>query len=133
MMWVAIATAIMYGSGGADEFGAMRQRFQLIETAVTEAVADPARSADAVAALDEIQVAVERAQRSAVEVGACLERADRSYAATRMDYARCENTYRLTLHRVEVVYIRARARLEAAVLPDEWPEIDRRVEKMLAQ
>lgn len=132
MMWVGIATAIMLGSGAGDDFGALQEMLEVMEAAVLEVVDDPGREAEALIALDQTARAAVIAKDAAKDIGACLDRADRDYTATREDYQACARAYDGALTRVGEAYVGARARFEAAVPREDWPEINRVVAARLA-
>lgn len=132
MMWVAIATAIMIGSGAGDDYRAFEVVFEAFEAAVTEVVDEPGCRAEALAGLEQLKSAVQLAKRASTEIAECLARVDRDHAADADDYRVCQTLSEREMARIGAAYVGARARFEAAVPREDWPALDGAVAERLA-
>lgn len=132
MMWVAIATAIMLGSGAGDDYRAFELVFDAFEAAVDEVIDEPGARAEALAALEQLRSAVLLTKRASTEIAECLAEVDRDHAADADDYRVCQTQSERQLARIGAVYVGARARFEAAVPREEWPALDGAIAARLA-
>src|SRR5690606_32644004 len=76
-------------SGTGDDTRTFRKRVKEMEKVLAELIDEPARKDAALKTLTETQVALTAHRTRLADIGACLEAADRNYAANETDYDRC--------------------------------------------
>ena len=89
MFWIALSTLIMSMTGKGDDSYLIRTFLERARDAVEEQVQDQARRRAALATLDRTSAVFARHRKRVGKISACVERADRSYRATRADYEKC--------------------------------------------
>lgn len=89
MFWIALSAFIMTLTGEGDDTFALRRFLDRASEAVSEQVHDAARKSQALDALDRTSKAFRRHRERTGKISACIEQADRNYAATAADYQHC--------------------------------------------
>lgn len=89
MFWVALSALIMSLTGEGDDTFVVRRFLDRAREAVTDHVHDPVRQKQALETLDRTSKAFRQHRQRAAKVSACIEQADRKYAASAADYERC--------------------------------------------
>jgi len=89
MFWIALSVLIMSLTGEGDDTFAFRKILERGREAVEENVHDPVRQQAAIQAIDRASTAFSKHRTRVGKVSACVERADRKYAATEVDYEAC--------------------------------------------
>jgi hypothetical protein len=89
MFWVALSVLIMSLTGEGDDTYAFRMILEQGREAVEEQVRDGARKQAAIQVLDRAAQAFQKHRQRTSVISACVERADRNYAASAAEYQRC--------------------------------------------
>jgi hypothetical protein len=89
MFWIALSLLIMSLTGEGDDTYAFRKILERARDAVQEEVSDPTRKRAALATLDRATHDFRKHRIRVGKISACVEKADRDYAATEADYERC--------------------------------------------
>jgi len=129
MFWVALSTLIMSLTGEGDDTYAIRAFFERSRDAVEAQVKDAARKRAALDTLARTERAFERHRERASKISACIERADRRYAAVAADYERCLTDVEPAWSAAGEELIVLDRDLERAVTPAEFEAVRRRAER----
>jgi hypothetical protein len=89
MFWIALSLLIMSLTGEGDDTYAFRMVLVRAREAVEEEVHDPARQKAALATLARASQDFRKHRLRVGKISACVEKADRNYAATEAEYERC--------------------------------------------
>jgi len=89
MFWVALSAFIMTLTGEGDDTFVIRRFLDRAREAVSEHVHDSARQKQALETLARTSKAFAQHRARTGRVSACIEQADRKYAASAADYQRC--------------------------------------------
>ena len=89
MFWIALSLLIMSLTGEGDDTYAFRKILERARDAVEAEVHDPTRQKAALATLDRATGDFRKHRLRVGKISACVEKADRTYAATEADYQRC--------------------------------------------
>lgn len=89
MFWIALSALIMSLTGEGDDTYAFRKILERAREAVDEKVQDEARRKAAIQAIDRATNDFAKHRARVGKISACLEKADRKYAATEAEYERC--------------------------------------------
>ena len=89
MFWIALSVLIMSLTGEGDDTFAFRKILERGREAVEENVHDPVRQKAAIQAVDRATTAFSKHRKRVGAISACVERADRNYAASEAEYERC--------------------------------------------
>ena len=129
MFWIALSTLIMSMTGKGDDTYFIRHFFERAREAVEEQVHEPARRRAALATLDRTSSAFAKHRRRVGKISACIERADRSYAATRADYEKCLADVEPAWDSAGADLIASETSLRAALTPGELRAVRRAAEE----
>lgn len=89
MFWVALSAFIMTLTGEGDDTFLLRRFLDRTREAVGEHVHDAGRRRQALEALERASKAFHQHRVRTGKISACIEQADRKYAASAADYQRC--------------------------------------------
>jgi hypothetical protein len=89
MFWIALSALIMNLTGEGDDTHAFRKLLERLREAIEERVQEPARRKAGLQTIDQASNAFVKHRERFAKIGTCIERADRSYTASREDYERC--------------------------------------------
>jgi hypothetical protein len=129
MFWVALSVLIMNLTGVGDDTYAFRKLLERLREAVAEQVHDPARRKAATQALDRATGDFSKHRARLGKISACIERADRTYAASKQDYERCLADLGPAWHAAGDDLIRFDRSLSSALTPAELSAVQRASEQ----
>jgi hypothetical protein len=125
MLWAALSAFIMSITGKGDDTFVFRKTLDRLRDSVAADVRDAGRRHQAEATLDRAAAAFVRHRQRLNKVSQCLERADRTYAATVADYQRCLADARPAWDATTQELLRLDRELERELTPAEYAAIRR--------
>jgi hypothetical protein len=124
MKWVAIALLVNYLTGSGDDTRAFRSLMKTLSQAVVQVVNDPARQDAALVEINTFRHAFGQFRDQLSEVGACIERVDRTYEVTVEDYRACDPDRARRWNDIAASFKRFKLELRNALTDDEWKALD---------
>jgi hypothetical protein len=125
MIWVALSAFIMSITGKGDDTFAFRRALERLRDAVEQQVQDRGRQEKANVAIDRMRAAFLQHRKRVAKIGECLERADRTYRVTSVDYRRCLADMRPAWDAAEKELTAIDRDFRAALTPDEYAAVRR--------
>jgi hypothetical protein len=125
MLWAALSAFIMSVTGKGDDTFVFRKTLDHLRSTVAAEVHDPGRRQKANATLDRAVAAFVQHRRRLDQVSACLERADRTYAATAADYERCLADARPAWQKTTDELVRLEREFQSVLSPAEYAAVRR--------
>jgi hypothetical protein len=110
-------------SGSGDDTKAMRDLTEALRKAIASVVHDPQRVAQANGAVGDLERAFAAHRDRLAQASTCIEKADRSYEATREQYETCDQDNDARWTQTIDGAIAADKQLRASVHDDEWPQL----------
>jgi len=125
MLWAALSAFIMSITGKGDDTFVFRKTLEHLRKTVAAEVHDPGRRQKANATLDRAAAAFVRHRQRLDKVSKCLERLDRTYAVSALDYQLCIADARPAWNATTEELVRLDKEFERELTPAEYAAIRR--------
>ncbi|MGF1511638.1 MAG: hypothetical protein ACFB9M_19250 [Myxococcota bacterium] len=129
MKWVAIALLISYLTGSGDDTQAFRGLMKDLGRGIEQVVAVPERRASALEEIKALRAAFAEYRERLSEVGACIERWDRTYDVRAENYRACDPGRGERWEDFAAAFLRFRTTLQTVLTDAEWRELDRLIQE----